>query len=82
MEENKPRTNGLAIAGFVCSLTIGGIVGLVLSIIGLTQINRSGEQGKGLALAGIIISGVRMFLALLICILYFVGIIALTGSYY
>ncbi len=70
MEENntsnnndvKSSTNGLAIAGFVvslCSLLInfGGIVGLVgtiLSAIGLSQVKTKGK-GKGLAIAGIII---------------------------
>ena len=70
MEENntsnnndvKGSTNGLAIAGFVvslCSLLInfGGIVGLVgtiLSAIGLSQVKTKGK-GKGLAIAGIII---------------------------
>lgn len=69
MEENEnlnnniqKSTNGLAIAGFVvslCSLLInfGGIVGLVgtiLSAVGLAQVKTKGT-GKGLAIAGLII---------------------------
>ncbi len=69
MEENEnlnnntqTSTNGFAIAGFVvslCSLIInfGGIVGLVgtiLSGVGLLQVKTKGK-GKGLAIAGLII---------------------------
>lgn len=52
----EPATwNGLCIAGFVCSFLIP-IVGLILSIIALTQINRTGEKSRGMAIAGIVIS--------------------------
>lgn len=59
---NQTSTNGLAIAGFVvslCSLFInfGGIVGLVgtiLSAVGLAKVKTKGT-GKGLAIAGLII---------------------------
>lgn len=68
MEENEnlnnsnKNSNGLAIAGFVvslCSLLInfGGIVGLVgtiLSAIGLAQVKTKGT-GKGMAITGLII---------------------------
>ncbi len=59
--ENK--TNGLAIAGFVVSIAslfinffglVGG-VGLALSAIAKSQINRDGGGGSGLATAGIVI---------------------------
>lgn len=65
----QPRWNGLAIAGFILSFFIS-LVGLILSVIALNQINKSGgtQKGKGLALAGIIISalGIIGFLLLLI----------------
>lgn len=47
--------NGLCIAGFVCSFFIP-VVGLILSIIALTQINRTGGKSRGMAIAGIVIS--------------------------
>jgi hypothetical protein len=60
------RTNGLAIAGFVLGLfsviccfigPLFGILGLIFSIIALVQINREPfHGGKGLAIAGIILS--------------------------
>jgi len=57
----QPKTNGLAIAGFVCAFLIS-IVGLVLSIIALNQINNSNgmQKGKGLAIAGIIIGALNI----------------------
>ena len=52
------RTNGMAIAALVCSLAafvvcISAPVGIVLGFVALSQIKRTGEQGRGLALAGI-----------------------------
>ena len=54
-------TNGMAIAGFVLSL-IGCtcILGLIFSIIGLTQAPKYNNNGKGLAIAGICISAVAI----------------------
>ncbi len=58
----QPQYNPLCIAGFVCSFLIA-IVGLILSIIGMNQVKISGEKGYELAMAGIIISAVSMFIA-------------------
>ncbi len=57
----QPSVSGMAVAGFVCSLFIG-IVGLILSIIALNQINNSNGElsGRGLAIAGIWISAASM----------------------
>ena len=52
--------NGMAIAGFVLSLTFP-LLGLIFSWIALSGIKRTGnEEGKGLAMAGMIISSVLM----------------------
>ena len=61
------NNNGMAIAGFVCSLTVGPLFGLIFSIIGLNQINKSPEKytGKGLAIAGIAISAGVLLLYLI-----------------
>jgi hypothetical protein len=57
-----PKTNGLAIASLVCSILglfcgVGGILGLIFGFVARGQIKRSGgtQQGRGLALAGIIV---------------------------
>ena len=51
--------NTLALVGFILSFFIG-LVGLILCIIGLNQINgaRGMQTGKGLAIAGIIIGAI------------------------
>jgi hypothetical protein len=48
-------TNGLSIAGFILAIFVAP-VGFILSIIGLVLAGRRGQKGKGLAIAGIVIS--------------------------
>jgi hypothetical protein len=66
----KPKTSGLAVASLVCGLLgclgVTAIVGLVLGIIGLRQINRSEGRlgGRGLAIAGIVISALMLLVVL------------------
>ena len=58
------KKNSMAVAGFVLSIialvinlyAIPAILGLVMSIIGLIQINKGGYKGKKLAIAGLIMS--------------------------
>ena len=70
------KTNAMAIAGFVLAFFLP-LIGLVLSIVGLVQVNKKGQKGKGLAIAGIIISS---FVALLHLILTIMVIIAVVSS--
>jgi hypothetical protein len=64
------RTSGLAVASLVlgitglCTLGAGAIVGLILGIVGLVKISDSGGKlkGKGLAIAGIVVSGLNLLL--------------------
>ena len=72
---NGQLTNTMAIVGFVMSF-FSGLIGLIFSIIGMNQIKKTGEPGKGYALAGIIISAVRMFLGLIFWGLIFIVILA------
>lgn len=55
--------NGFAIAalvlGILCFLPF---VGLVLGIVGLVQIKKKGERGKGMAVSGIVLSSIGAFL--------------------
>ena len=68
------KTSGHAIAGLIvglgglCTCGVGGIVGLVLSIVALKKIDASGGTlgGRGLAIAGIIASAVCILLGLVI----------------
>lgn len=52
-------TNGMAIASLVCSLVlpfIGWLLGIVFGHIALSQIKQTGDEGRGLAIAGLAIS--------------------------
>lgn len=53
--------NACAIVGFIFSFFIA-LVGLIVSIVGLSQIKKRGGKGKGLAIAGIVISIINMLL--------------------
>ncbi|WP_340562175.1 DUF4190 domain-containing protein [Streptomyces sp. GSL17-111] len=56
-----PRpTNGLAVASLVCALTCLPPVGLVLGVIALVQLRRRHESGKGMAVAGVVVSAVSL----------------------
>lgn len=48
------RTSTLAILSLVASV-VASVVGIVLGILALVQIRRTGEAGRGLAIAAIII---------------------------
>jgi hypothetical protein len=53
----QPRSfDGFAVAGFVTSLLCLIPVALILSIVALGRIKRNGTRGKGLAVAGLVIS--------------------------
>ena len=70
-------SNGWGIAGFVCSLVsllcCGIIVfaGLPMSIVGLVNANKHNGVGKGLSIAGIVISGAAIFTMILRMLLLF-----------
>ncbi|MBQ8551619.1 MAG: DUF4190 domain-containing protein [Clostridia bacterium] len=69
------KNDALAIAGFAISLVsfLGAvflippapIVGIVLSVLGLRRIKRSGNEGRGLAIAGIILGALALLLLML-----------------
>ena len=73
--EANQKYNGLAIAGFICSFLVS-LLGLILSIVGLNQIKKQGGKGKGLAIAGIIISAAGMVIQVILVIALIVGTIA------
>lgn len=55
-----PRpTSGAAVGGFVLSLLwlggFGTLLGLLLCFVALSEINRTGKGGRGLAVAGLVI---------------------------
>ena len=79
MPQPRRETNGMAIASLVLSLTgfvsygVGFVLGIVFGHVAISQISRNPgmQEGRGLALAGLIVGyvgvaiGVLMILALL-----------------
>ena len=73
-----PPSNVLAIAGFVCSLILipvfpigilSSLLGLILSLVGLSKSKKLPEnKGRGLAVAGTIISIIRLALRLILLV--------------
>ena len=55
----------LAIVGFVTSFVVG-VVGVVLSILGLRETVRTGKRGRGLAIAGIVVGGAFTLFAVIL----------------
>ena len=62
-------------AGITCGVLSG--ISLILSIIGLVKVRKNGKRGKGLAIAGIIISSVSLVILIIMFILIFsVGVLS------
>jgi Domain of unknown function (DUF1707)/Domain of unknown function (DUF4190) len=79
------RTNGLAIASLACGLAqfvfgpIAAIPAIVFGHMARSQIKRTGEQGVGLALAGLILGWATVILAVLL--LFIVGVAMIAGMH-
>ncbi|WP_203579326.1 DUF4190 domain-containing protein [Microbacterium hibisci] len=85
------KTNTLAIVSLVASIAsfiilpfIGSIVGVITGHMSLNQLKTSGEQGRGMALAGTIVGWVGLGLSILgiiAAILFFSFFVAAYQSY-
>ncbi|SDY44296.1 DUF4190 domain-containing protein [Herbiconiux ginsengi] len=62
------KTNVLAIVSLVISILGFNIIAVILGAIALSQIKKTGESGRGLALAGIIIGAVSLVIGIIIII--------------
>lgn len=67
-------SNTIALVGFILSFFVT-LPGLICSIIGYRRAPEYGGNGRGLALAGIIISSVAIGLTILFVIIYIVAFI-------
>ncbi len=66
-------TDALCIAGLICSILLSGLLGLILSIIGINRVKKSGAPGKGFAIAGIIISILKMVVVVIMTAIFFLA---------
>ncbi|MBT2498703.1 DUF4190 domain-containing protein [Agromyces sp. ISL-38] len=79
------KTNTLAIVSLVASLVgfatgVGFIAGIICGHISLGQIKKTGEQGRGLALAGVIIGYIGIVLSIIVVIVVIAGLAALYST--
>src|SRR5262249_6834716 len=79
-------TNGLAIASLVCGIgqvifwVTSGIPAIVLGHIARSQIRRTGEEGDGMALAGLILGYIGLGLFVLFLLFIFIVVAAVSQS--
>ncbi|ANJ28404.1 DUF4190 domain-containing protein [Agromyces aureus] len=73
------KWNVLSIVGFVLSIIGFNVVAIVLGFIGLNQVKKTGERGRGLAIAAIIIGFVSIVLGIILTIVFF-SALAATGT--
>ena len=62
-----PPTNGMAIASLICAFVFAPL-GIVFGHVSLSQIKKSGEEGRGLAIAGLVISYLVTVLSILVVV--------------
>ncbi|BAJ74310.1 hypothetical protein MTES_1346 [Microbacterium testaceum StLB037] len=67
------RTNVVSIFALVLGFVVP-IGGIIAGAVGLSQVKRTGEKGRGLAIAGIIVGSVMTLLSIVGVILFFVFI--------
>jgi hypothetical protein len=78
-----PKTNALAITSLIASIAnfvivpfIGAIVGVITGHIALKQLRTSGEGGRGMAVAGVIVGWVGLAGAILVTAIFVIAIVA------
>jgi hypothetical protein len=70
-----PATNGMAIASLVCGIgqifiwVVGPMAAIILGHVARHQIRRTGEDGDGMALAGLILGYVGLAVTVLVTVL-------------
>lgn len=74
----EPRTNVLAIVSLVLAFFVS-IGAVICGHIALNQIKRTGENGRGLAIAGLVL-GYLGILAGIFAVILFFGVFAIAGS--
>jgi len=72
--------NTMSIVAFILAFFVS-IVGIILGFVALSQIKRTGEQGRGLALAAVIIGFVEVAIGIVVSIFVLIafGIAASQG---
>ncbi|MDG4669068.1 peptidylprolyl isomerase [Mycobacterium sp. 236(2023)] len=72
-------TNGLAVASLVCAFVFAPL-GAVFGHMSLSQIKKSGEEGRGLAIAGLIVSYLMIVVSIIIVVVSVLMVLLLAQS--
>jgi len=74
--------SGLAIASLVCSLLSLGLVGVILGHLALGEIKRSNglKEGRGLAIAGLIIGYLEIALGVAVVLIFIISALLLRAT--
>lgn len=83
-----PKTNVLAVISMIASIAgaiwilpfVGSLAGAIMGHIALKQIATTGEKGRGMALAGVIVGWVGLGLIVLATIAFFLFFIGVAAS--
>lgn len=67
-------TDGVSIAALVTGVLMMGIVPIVLGVLGLNRTKKNGTQGRGLAIAGIVLGALEILGAIAIAIIVLVAV--------
>lgn len=73
------KWNVLSIVAFVLAIVQLNVVAIILGFIGLSQVKKTGERGRGLAIAAIIIGFVSIAFWVIIYITVFAAMAANPG---
>lgn len=58
----RPGTNGFAIAGLILGIVGGFVLSVIFGCVALSQIKNTGQHGRGMAIAGLVLSGLWLLL--------------------
>lgn len=76
----RPPTNTMAILALVFAFVFAP-VGIVLGVMARKQIRQTGEEGDGLALAGIIVGSIFTAIIVLMIIFWIIAIASIASSF-
>ena len=82
----RPKTNSLAIASLCCGIgqllvgIVAGIPAIVLGFVAIYQIRRTGEGGRGMAIAGIVLGFVSIIATAALIIVFMILVHGLSNN--
>lgn len=71
-----PRTDGVSIAALVTGILGTGVVALILGIVGLRRTKKNGTQGRGFAIAGVVLGGLGVLSWIVVGVLIGTAVVA------